>query len=100
MIYVVTTLFLFLVEMLCWGIRTSCLEYRRWTWWISAHTPQDPVLVLLRHFGRTLNRANTGKFTKIGRKQVRRMLEWWERSGWIDHVDTLLRLGEVGNLIW
>lgn len=100
MIYVVTTVFLFLVEMLCWGIRTSNLEHRRWPWWISDHSGQDPVLMALRYFERILKRADTGKHTKSGRERARRMREWWESSKWTDHVDILLRLLEVGNLGW
>lgn len=100
MIYVVTTMTLFLVEMLCWGFRPGYIEYRRWVWWISDHTPQDPVSTLLCHFERTLNRANTGQFTKAGRTKVKRMLDWWEKSRWTDHVDMLLRVIEVGNSIW
>ena len=93
-------MFLFLIEMACWGLRTSYLEHRRWVWWISEHTPQDPILMLLLHFGKTLNRTDTGKFTKAGRKQVKRILEWWEKSGWTDHVNVLLRAVEVENSIW
>lgn len=102
MIYVVITMFLFLVEMLCWGLRTSYvyLEHRRWMLWISNHTPPDPILMLLHHFGLTLNSANTGNFTKAGRTQVKRMLEWWENSRWTGLVDALLRVIEVGNSIW
>ena len=99
MIYVVITVFLFLVEMLCWGIRTSNLDHRRWVQWISDRG-QDPVLMALYYFERRLNRANTGKFTKSGRRHARRMREWWENSKWTDHVDILLRLIEVGNLAW
>ena len=100
MIYVVTTVFLFLVEMLCWGIRTSNLKHRRWAWWSSDHLGQDPVLMALRYFERILKRADTGKLTKSGRVRARRIREWWENSKWTDHVDILLRLIEVGNLGW
>ena len=100
MIYVVNTVFLFLVEMLCWGIRTSNLEHRRWVQWMSDHLGKDPVLMALHYFERRFNRANTGKFTKPGRRWARRMREWWENSKWTDHVDILLRLIEVGNLGW
>ena len=100
MIYVVITIFLFLVEMLCWGLRTSYLEHRPWVQWISHHTPQDPVFMLLRYFDRRLKRANTGKFTKARRTQIKKMLEWWEKSEWTDLVDVLLRVLEVGNLLW
>ena len=93
-------MFLFLIEMACWGLRTSELEHRRWVWWISEHTPQDPILMLLLHFGKTLNRTDTGKFTKAGRKQVKRILEWWEKSRWTDHVNVFLRAVEVENSIW
>ncbi len=74
MVYVVTTIFLFLVEMLCWGLRTSYLEHRSWVQWIGGHMPQDPVFMLLHHLGRTLKHANTGKFTKAGRTHVKRIL--------------------------
>lgn len=100
MIYVVTTESLFLVEMLCWGLRTSYREHRRWVSWISDYTPHDPVFMLLHLFGRRLNGANTGRYTKAGRTAVKRMLEWWERSRWTDHVDMLLRVNEIGNSIW
>lgn len=94
MTYVVTTIVLFLIEMLCWGLRTSHLEHRRWIW------SKDPVSMLLHHFDRGLNRTNTGKFTVAGRRWVKRMLEWWEKSRWADHVDALLRIIEIGNSIW
>ena len=97
MIYVVIAMFLFLVEMICWGLRT---RHRSWIGWISDHTPPDLILMLLHHLGRTLNRTNTGKFTKAGRTQVKSMVEWWENSSWTDHVDTLLRAIEVTNTIW
>ena len=100
MIYVVNTVFLFLVEMLCWGIRTSNLEHRRWVQWISYHLGEDPVLMALRYFERMLNRANTGDFTRLGRRRARRTRECWENSKWTDHVDILLRLIEAGNLGW
>ena len=100
MIYVVTTIFLFLVEMICWGVRASNLYQRSWVRWICNHIPQDPVLMLLHRSRRTLNRANTGKLTKAGRTQIRRMLEWWEHLEWTDHVDVLLRIIEIGNLVW
>ena len=100
MVYVVTTMVLFLVEMLCWGLRTSYLEHRRWVSWVKDYLPQDPILILLRHFRRTLDRSNTGKFTVAGRRRVKRMLECWERSRWTDHVDVLLKVMEVGNSIW
>ena len=100
MIYVFITIFLFSVEMLSWGLRTRYLMHRRWAWWISDHIPQDPILMLLHHLGRTLNRANTGKFTKAGRTRIKWMLEWWENSTRRDHVDRLLRAIEVGNSIW
>lgn len=100
MVYVVTTIFLFLVEMLCWGLRTSYLEHQRWVWWINDHTPPDPIFGLLHHFGQILKRANTGKFTKAGRTQVKRWLERWEKSRWTDLVGVLLQVIEVGNLIW
>lgn len=100
MIYVVITMFLFLVEMLCWGLRTSYLEHRRILRRISDYTTPDPILKLLHHFERTLNHANTGKVTRIGRMQVKKMREWWEKSRWIDHADMLLRVIEVGNFIW
>ena len=98
MIYVVITLFIFLVEMLCWGLRTR--KYRRWAWCNSDHTPEDPVCKVLRRFVRTLKCANTGRYTRAGRTVVKRMLEWSERSTWTDHVDVLLRVMEVGNSIW
>ena len=99
MIYVVITMFLFFVEMLSWGLRTSYvyLEHRRWMLWISDHTPPDPILMLLHRFGLTLNRANTGNFTKAGRRLVKRILKFWENS---DHVNMFLRVLEVGNSIW
>lgn len=100
MIYVIITIFLFLVEMICWGIRSSYLEHRRWVWRIIDHMPQDPVFKLLNHFGRTLDRADTGKFTKAGRTRVKRMLKWWENSIWTDHVDVLLRSIEIVNSLW
>lgn len=56
--------------------------------------------MLLHLFGRRLNGANTGRYTKAGRTAVKRMLEWWERSRWTDHVDMLLRVNEIGNSIW
>ena len=100
MIYVVSTVFLFLVEMLCWGIRTSNLGHRRWVQWIGDHLIKDLVLMALCYFERKLNRANTGIFTRSGRIHARRMREWWENSEWTDHVDRVLRLIEVGNLGW
>lgn len=100
MIYVVTTIVLFLIEMLCWGLRTSYLEHRRWIRRISDHMSEDPVSILLRHFKRKLKRTNTGNFTIAGRRRAKRMLEWWENSRWTDHVDTLLRIIEIGNSIW
>lgn len=100
MVYVVTTIFLFLVEMLCWGLRTSYLEHRPWVCWISDHTPRDPILMLLHHLMGSFNRTNTGEFTIAGRTLVNRMLQWWEKSRWTDRVDVLLRSIEVGNLIW
>ena len=100
MIYVVITTFIFLVEMLCWGFRTTFLEHARWVWWLRDHTPPDPILMLLSHVGRTLNRANTGMMTKAGRTRVKRMLERWENSVWTDYVDVVLRAMEVGNSIW
>ena len=100
MIYVVNTMFLFLVEMLCWGIRTSNLGHRRWIQWIGNHLVKDLVLMALHNFERKLNRANTGKFTKLGRRRARRMREWWENSKWTNRVDIILRLIEIGNLVW
>ena len=100
MIYIVIAMFLLLVEMLCWAIRTSLLEHRRWVRWISDHLPPDPVFVLLRLFGRTLHRKKTGKFTEAGRALVKKILAWWEESRWTDHVDVLLRAAEIGNSIW
>lgn len=100
MVYVIITAVLFLIEMLCWGLRTSYLENRRWAWWISNRTPQDPIDMLLHHFQRTLNHSNTGKFTKAGRARVKKVLQWWEKSKWTDHVDMLLRVAEVVNSFW
>ena len=88
MIYVVTTVFLFLVEMLCWGVRV---------WWIRDHTTA-PMFV--HPSGRTIDRADTGKFTKAGRTRVKSMLAWWKESRWTDHVDVLLKVGELGNSVW
>ena len=90
MIYVVITVFLFLVEMLCWGLRTSNLEHRHWVQ-VSDHSGQDPVLMALRYFE---------NFTKSGGRRATKMRGWWENSKWTDHVDVLLRLIEVGNLGW
>lgn len=56
--------------------------------------------MLLQHFRGQLDRANTGNFTKAGRTLVQRMLKWWEESSWTDHVDVLLRVIEVENLVW
>lgn len=100
MVYIVISMFLFLAEMTCWGLRTCHVEYPRRARWISNHMPQDPVLMLLHHLGRTLNRTNTGNFTRAGRTQIKRLLECWECSMWTDHVDMLLRVVEVGNSIW
>ena len=100
MVYAVVAMFLFLVEMICWGLRTSYLMRRRWVWWIVDHMPQDPVLMLLHHVGSSLNRTNTGQFTSVGRMSVKRMLEWWEDSRWTDLVDVVLRVIEIGNSTW
>ena len=100
MIYIVIAMFVFLVEMICWGLRESHLEHQRWGSWMVAHAPQDPILKLLKHIERPFNRANTGKFTKAGRAQAKRMLLWWEHSKWTDHVDVFLRAIEVGNSTW
>ena len=101
MIYVVIATFVFLVEMICWGLRESHLEHQRWGSWMNAQAPRDsPIRKLLRHIERPFKRANTGKFTKAGRKQAERMLNWWDHSQWTDHVDVLLRAIEVGNTIW
>ena len=100
MVYVVNTVFLFLFEMLCWEIRTSNLEHRRWVHRISDHLGEDPIVRAFRYFERRLNRANTGTFTKLGRRRARTMREWWEKSKWTDRVDIVLRLIEVGNLGW
>ena len=89
-------MFAFLVEMICWGPRKSYLEHQRWVDLL----PQDPILMLLRHVGRSLNRASTGKFTKAGRTMAKRMLQWWEHSKWTDHVNVFLRAVEIGNSIW
>ena len=97
MIYVVIAMSVFLVEMVCWGLRESYLEHQRWVWWIVDH---DPILMLLHHIGRSLNRANTGQFTIAGRAQAKRMLQWWEHSKWTDHLDVFLRAIEIGNSIW
>lgn len=100
MIYVVIAMFLFLVEMICWGLRSSYLEHGHWMRWVVDHMPPDPVLTLLHHFRQTLNRTNTGKLTKAGRAQVKIMVEWWENSRWTDHVDVLLRAIEITNSTW
>ena len=100
MIYVVIGMFVFLVEMICWGLRESHLEHHRWGSWMVAHAPQDPILKLLRHIERPFRRANTGIFTTAGRKLAEKMLKWWEHSRWTDHVDVFLRTIEVGNSIW
>lgn len=100
MIYVVITVFLFLVEILCWGLRTNYLRHRRWVPWISHYVPQDSVSMLLQYMKQKLKRADTGKFTKAGRSHVKRVLEWWEKLEWTDIVDVLLRVAEAGNLIW
>ena len=100
MIYVVIAMFLFLVEMLCWGLRTSYLKHQLRLRRISDHMPRNPIFKLLHHFERTIKLANTGKFTKAGRTQVENILGWWKKSRWIDHADVLLRVIEVGNLIW
>ena len=99
MIYVVTTIFVFLVEMLCWGLRTSYLAHRGWVLWISNRMPPDLVLMLLHHFIWQLKHTNTGNFTKA-RMWVERMIKWWEESRWTDHVNVLLQVIEVGNLGW
>ena len=95
MIYVVIALFVFVVEMICWGLQEGYRGH-----WIIDHTTQDPIHMLLRHLERSLNRSNTGRFTTAGRTQVKRMLEWWEHSRWTDHVDVLLRAIELGNSVW
>ena len=100
MIYVVTTMFIFLVEMICWGLRTSSLGQNRLVRWIDRHAPPDPVLLLLNHFGRTLNRANTNRFTAAGRTRNNKMIQWWKDSRWTDLVDVVLRGLEVENSIW
>ena len=100
MIYVVIAMSVFLVEMICWGLGESYLEPQRWVRWIVAHAPQDPILMLLHHIGRSFNRANTGQFTKAGRAQAKRMVQWWEHSKWTDHLDVFLRAIEIGNSIW
>ena len=100
MVYIVVAMFIFLVEMICWGLRTSYLTHRRWVWNIVDHMPQDPILMLLHHLERSLNRTNTGEFTRVGRMSVKRMLEWREDSRWTDFVDVVLRVIEVGNSTW
>ncbi|CAD6566990.1 MAG: hypothetical protein ASARMPRED_000454 [Alectoria sarmentosa] len=84
MIYVVIAMFLFLVEMLCWGLRTSYLKHQLRLRRISDHMPRNPIFKLLHHFERTIKLANTGKFTKAGRTQV----------------ENILGVIEVGNVIW
>ena len=100
MVYVLIAMFVFLIEMICWGLRESHLEQQRWGSWMVAHAPQDPILKLLNHIERSFRRANTGRFTKAGRSQTKSMLRWWEHSKWTDHVDVFLRIIEVGNSIW
>lgn len=84
MIYVVTTMLSFLVEMICWGLRT---RYQ------GDHMLPDPI-------GWALNRAITYKFTKAGKTQLRSMLGWWRKYRWTNHVGVILRVLEVGNMIW
>ena len=96
MIYVVIAMFVFLVEMIGWRLRESYLEHQRWV----DHASQDPIIMLLRHVERSLDRANTGKFTRAGRTQAKRMIKWWEQSRWTDHLDWFLRAIEVVNSVW
>lgn len=84
MIYVVITLFSFLVEMICWGLRT---RYQ------GDHMLPDPI-------GWALNNAITYKFTKAWNTQLRYMLEWWKKYRWTNLVDVILRSMEVFNLGW
>ena len=100
MIYVVIATFVFLVEMICWGLREDHLKHQRWGSWMIAHAPQDPIIKLLKHIERPFKRANTGKFVQAGREKAKNILKWWEHSKWTDHVDVLLRAIEVTNSIW
>lgn len=84
MIYVVITIFSFLVEMICWGLRT---RYQ------GDHKPPDPI-------GWALKRAIASKYTKAGKTQLESMLNWRKKSRWTYHVDMILRVMEVGNLGW
>ena len=84
MIYVVITMFSFLVEMICWGLRTRYQEH---------HTLPDPIAW-------ALNCAITSKYTKVGKTQLKSMLKWREKSRWTNQVDVILRVMEVGNLGW
>ena len=100
MIYIVIAMFVFLVEMICWGLRGSPIKHPRWGSWMIAYVTQEPILKFLKHIERPFKRANTGKFTEAGREWAKRMLKWWEGSQWTDHVDLFLRAIEVGNSIW
>lgn len=99
-VYVIITFSLFVVEMSCWGLRTSNLKHKRCIRWIVDRTPSDLVLKLLQLVQRTLDRSKTGKFTKAGKTQIRRMVEGWRKLRWTDLIDVLLRLTEVGNSLW
>lgn len=84
MIYVVITVFSFLVEMICWGLRT---RYQ------GGHMLPDPI-------GWALNLAITYNFTKAGKTQLEKLVEWWKTYRWTKHVDLILRFMEVVNLGW